>query len=272
MIALGGRTVLRLVLRTQPRSPTLRGSGVRLPWAESFRSKGCLQDRWGSEGYERIFRYFPLFPIFCFARRTQRKTGAKMKAQRRKKPGSDMNDRFGQVSGRVRREGGFESGAQRRTPRRWRVGGYSGASWRDRLAGVAAPGLLDTGAGRRNPDLSMSERCSGNVSGGWAGGFESGAARRTPRRWRVGGCSGTSWRDGLAGVAAPGPLDTGALRERGEPADRKGFGAAPQKKARCRMRVPKRSKNVLLRDGRAGERWILCAFCQIDFASTKGGS
>ncbi len=72
---------------------------------------------------------------------------------KKENPGSNMNDRFGQVSGRVRREGGFESGAARRTPRRWRVGGYSGASWRDGLAGVAAPGPLDTGAlqGRELP-------------------------------------------------------------------------------------------------------------------------
>ncbi len=78
-----------------------------------FPIKGVLAGSLGIRGIRKDF------PIFCGARRTQRKTGTKMSAQRRKEAGSDMNERYRQLGTfRVRRTG-LKAVSSHRTPKRF---------------------------------------------------------------------------------------------------------------------------------------------------------
>ena len=67
----------------------------------------------GSLGIRGIRRDFPMF---CFARRTQRKTGTRMKAQRRKEPRFDMKERYGQLRTFGVRRAVSKAGASSRSP------------------------------------------------------------------------------------------------------------------------------------------------------------
>ncbi|SRR5581483_2195297 len=173
------RTGLKAVSSHRTPRRFARFEGVSLPWRVSDRR--VLAGSLGARGIRKDF------PIFCFARRTQRKAGAKMKALRRKKAGFDTDERHRQL-GTVRVSGRFRKREQAPAVQTLREGWrHSSLLWRvsDRRTLAASMKAQR----RKKAGFDMDERY-GRFGGvpGEAGGFESGSKLPQSKRFaRFGG-------------------------------------------------------------------------------------